>query len=191
MLAFLLKECSEVKSYRQQLFQSEEKAKIWRDKYGRSNAELVVTKTDYNTFKNLHKDILDSIKSLKIQPRHIRSYHTITNTTTDTIYINKPYTDRWSSFNKINDSLISYTIKDSIALITHNKKYGFLNLKSKYVTRVVNFNPNSTITGITSTEIITKERRLSIGLQAGYGFVFSGSVKLGFYGGVGVGVRVF
>ena len=191
MLSFLLKECSNAKSYKHQLFQSTEQANVWRDKYGRSNAELAVLRTDYSTFKSLHKDIIDSLKSLNIKPRQIRSYHTITKNTTDTIYINKPYTDRWSSFIKINDSTLTYKINDSIALITHTKKYGLLNLKSKYVTRVISFNPNSMITGITSTEIIPRERRVSVGLQAGYGFVFAEDVKLGFYFGGGVGIRIF
>jgi hypothetical protein len=171
-----------------------EEVSIWRDKYQRSNAELVVTKLSLANAKKLESELLDSLRKVTgIKPRTVTKVVTVTKVTRDTIpfYINKPrWSNKWSSFEWLDNKLV-YSVSDSIALINHTKHYGFLNLKTKYVTRVVTFNPQTTIKGVKSLEVIPKENKISLGLQAGYGIQLSqGYVRSGFNFGVGISYRL-
>jgi hypothetical protein len=164
--------------------------KIWRDKYGRSNAEVEVLQSS----SKIHAKLADSLQQqLNIKPKTVTKIITISNTITDTVFLSKdrPVVSRWASFSLDSNRLV-YSIRDSLALITYRKKYGLLHHKSKYVTRAVSFNPHANITGMTSTEIIPKERRISLGLYAGYGLsVSGGTVRAGWNTGLGVTFRIF
>lgn len=162
--------------------------KIWRDRYGHSNAELQVSQLDY-------RQLSDSFRhQLKIKPKTITRVATVTSTTTDTVYIvtGRPVVNRWSSFNLLDNNTLAYTVRDSLALVTYKKKYGFMNLDTKYVTRAVSFNPQSIITGMTTSEIIPEKRRVGLGLYAGYGITLSGGVvRAGWSTGVGLCYNLF
>jgi hypothetical protein len=189
----LLNTCQEVKRVESAWHSQQEEVKIWRDKAGRSNAELRVLKLDFKSFNTLHNNIVDSLRKLGIKPKTVTKLVTVTTETRDTVYISKdkPFGNRWAMFNIVDDKL-SYLIRDSLALITYNKKYGFLNLKTKYVTRVISFNPNTILTGMTSTEIVPGQRKISIGFYAGYGMQLSeGVIRIGPSFGIGVTHRLF
>lgn len=189
----LLYTCDSSKKFERALSAQQDTAKIWRDQAGRSNAELTVTKLDFVTFKQNNSNVIDSLKKLKIKPRTVTSIVTVSTVTKDTIYLSKenPFVDKWATFNLLDSMRVVYTIRDSIALITHKKGYGFLNLKTKYVTRAISFNPKTTLNGITSVEIVPKQRRVSLGLYAGYGLQFHQVVTFGPCIGVGVSCRLF
>lgn len=170
--------------------------KIWRDKAGRSNAELAVSKFTLSEFKKYNKNVTDSLrKELGIKPKNIKSVVTLTTTATDTVYYQtgKPFGNKWAKFNFVDSLRMSYAFKDSVALITHNKKFGFLNLRTKYVTRAITFNPYVTITGMTTAEIVPKQRRLSLSLFGGYALVRGkgGALYAGPALGVGFSLRLF
>lgn len=189
----LLNICGKAKRVADNLRSQQEQVTIWQDKAGRSNAELKVLKLDYKTFQDFHSHIVDSIRHLGIKPKTVTKVVTVTTETKDTVYVTrgKPFGNRWATFNLQNDKL-SYLIRDSLALITHHKKYGFLKLKSKYVTRAVSFNPTTVLTGMTSIEIIPVTRKLSVGIYAGYGMQLSGgTVRVGPSLGIGVTHRIF
>lgn len=193
VLIALLHTCDKSKRVEHALESEQKKAIIWQDKFGRSNAEVAVVKEDLKTFKTLHGNIVDSLsKALAIKPRTVTKIQTVTTQTTDTVTLSAGrFSDRWSSFSLTGNTLV-YSFKDSLALVSYKKGYGFLHLKTKYVTRVVSFNPNTKLTGLTSLEIIPKERRLHLGMYAGYGIQLSGgAIRVGPSVGVGVTYRLY
>jgi hypothetical protein len=118
---------------------------------------------------------------------------TVEKVTTDTVtLIKNQYVDRWTNIQLLDSNRVAYKFRDSLALISYNKKYGFLNLKSSYVTRAISFNPHTTLTGITSIEIKPETRRLSLGIYSGYGATKSGNqVYTGVQAGLGISYRIF
>ncbi len=192
VLIFLqVRSCQEINFTKKQLELSGEKADFWRDKSNRSNAELAVLQLDKQTFKKYHAELSDSLKELNIKLKNVSGITTITKTITDTVpFVNNQYRDRWSFF-KLENNKLSYSIKDSIALVTHHKKHGSLNHKSRYSVRVVSFNPAVQFTGITSTEIRPKQRRVNIGLYSGYGVTLTGKPQFGLQVGIGIQYRIF
>jgi hypothetical protein len=193
LLCGWLQTCENAKRVESALHTSQEQAKIWKDKYGHSNAELTVLQLDKSNFLKFHNDIVDSLKRQGIKPKQIVRIETITAHTTDTVVlVNNRYHDQWADFTKLEDNKFAYDIRDSLALVTYDKPYGFLHLKTKYTTRAISYNPHTTLTGLTSTEIIPKERRLSLGVYGGYGATLSGSeVKTGPQIGFGINLRIF
>lgn len=184
---------SEMSDMEKAYIQKDQEIKMWKDKYGNTHAELETIRLHS---KDVEKKLLDEIKKLtKIKPKNVERVVTATTHTTDTIpfYINKPrWSSQWATFEWLDSSRLMYSIRDSIVLVNHVKRYGFLGMKEKYVTRVVTFNPNTVITGMRSIEFVPPKRRISIGAHAGYGLQFSGSgVSTGFNVGVGVNVRLF
>jgi hypothetical protein len=173
------------------LFTSQEKAKIWQDKYGHSNAELSVLKLDKKNFLKYHQHMVDSLEK-GVKAKRIVKIETVTQHTTDTVtLVNNRFSDKWETF-KLDGTKLYFDSKDSLVLITFRKPYGIFNLKSKYVTRAISYNPHAILTGITSTEVIPKERRLSLGVYGGYGATLSGSaVRTGPQIGFGFNVRIF
>ena len=193
LFVFLLYTCDNAKRVEAAYAASQEQAKIWRDKEGRSNAELQVLKLGYKEFVESQANVIDSLNKLKINPKTVTKIITISNNTADTVVLTRrSFSDRWTHFNLLDSNRLAYTLRDSLALITHEKHYGFLNLKSKYVTRAVSFNPHSTLRGLTTTEIVPRNRRLSLGLYAGYGLSLSGGVvRAGWGTGVGLTFQIF
>jgi hypothetical protein len=186
----LLNTCEKAKRVEHALHSQQEQAAIWRDKAGRSNAELKVLKLDVKNLQDLYND---SLRNLDIKPKTVTKLVTVTTETKDTVYVtrDKPFGNRWATFT-LQENKLSYFIRDSLALITHTNRYGLFNLKSKYVTRAVSFNPNTVLTGMTSVEIIPRTRKLSIGVYAGYGMQLSGGVvRVGPSFGIGVTHRIF
>lgn len=189
----LIHSCQETKRVASALHSQQEQAVIWRDKAGRSNAELRIAKLDLKTFQDLHRNVMDSLRQLEIKPKTVTKLITVTTETKDTVHITrgKPFGNRWANFN-IQDDKLSYLIKDSLALIVHNKKYGLFNLKSKDVVRAISFNPNTILTGLTSIEIVPRDRKISFGVYAGYGMQLSGGViRVGPTFGIGITHKIF
>jgi hypothetical protein len=183
-----------LKQSREALITSSEEVILWKDEYGRSNAELGVLKLDYQSFILTQERIVDSLKAIKIKPKTVAKIQNVTLMTSDTVYItrNKPFLSPWSTIGFVADDSISYSFKDSLSLVTYHKKYGFLHLKSKYVTRAISFNPNTRLTGLTTVEIIPKTRRISLGGFAGYGLQFRDSqVFPGWIAGIGISFKLF
>lgn len=194
LLILLLHTCDSAKRTERTLESELGSVQIWRDKFGRSNAELTVTKLDYQSLKKYHSNVVDSLrKQLGIKPKSVTNVVTVGSVISDTVFITtgKPSVSKWATF-KLDSNKLVYSIRDSLVLVTYNKRYGFLNLKTKYTTRVVSFNPHSTITGLTSIEIIPKERRLHLGLYAGYGMQLNqGVVRVGPSVGLGITMKIF
>jgi len=184
--------CEKAKRVESALHTSQEEAKIWKDKWGRSNAEAAVLQLDKENLRKHHNNVVDSLKKHGIKMRTVTRIETVNTVIRDTVPIyNSSWQDDWSFF-EFDSTFFRYEIRDSLALVTHDKKYGFLNLKTKYVTRAIAFNPNTTLLGLTSSEIIPRERRLSVGLYAGYGATVSRDVvRVGPQIGVGLNYRIF
>lgn len=195
LVAYLLHTCDRAKRVEYNLHAEQEKAIFWKDNQGRSNAELGVLRQDYQTYILKNESVVDSLKALKIKPKNVTKIETLVTETRDTIYLSKQtplFSNKWSTFALLDSNRVAYKIRDSLALITHTKHYGFLNLKTKYVTRAISFNPQTAITGLTSVEIIPRVRRLSLCMYAGYGIQLSGGiVRVGPSAGIGVTFRIF
>lgn len=185
-----MQQCEEAKQTKSALLTSKDVAKFWRDKAGHSNAEIAVMKLDRENFNKYHNNLVDSLKKQGINSNRVESVTLITSETAGAVTLKfNSYTDHWRSFRLSADTLF-YKSRDSLALISHHQKYGFLNLKSKYVVRAIAYNPHTTLTGITSTEIISKNRRVSLGFYSGYGINLSNG-KPGFQIGAGLTVKIF
>jgi len=192
-MAALMRAGSDVEKARRDLVTSKEDAVIWRDKFTRSNAQVSALQLDQQTFKQYHADIVDSLKAAGIKIRNVEKIVTVSSHTTDTVTLVKnQYVDRWTNIHLLDSNTIAYSNKDSLALVTHHKKFGFLNLNSKYVTQAIAFNPNTTLTGITSVEVVPKRNRLNAGIHTGYGITLSsGQVRAGWQVGIGLQYRIF
>lgn len=192
LVAYLLHTCDRAKRVEYDLHAEQDKAKFWKDKDGRSNAEIAVIKKDFQSYILKSED---SLKKLSIKPKTVTKIETMVTETRDTVYLTKHspiFTNKWSMFELLDSNRVAYKIRDSLALITHTKHYGFLNLKTKYVTRAISFNPNTSITGLTSVEIIPRVRRLNLGMYAGYGMQLSGgTIRVGPSVGIGATFRIF
>lgn len=174
---------------------SQDTVKVWQDKAGRSNAEIAVVKLSLAEAKRVEKKLLDSVKKVTgIKPKNIKSVVTVNTQTTDTVYLDftSKFEDEWGSFELLDSSTLAYTLRDSIMLVHHNQKHGFLNLKSKYVIRAVSFNPHTTIKGLSSLELAAPKRRLGVGLFAGYGIMQTdGEIRAGWTTGVGLTFKIY
>lgn len=169
-----------------------DKVVFWRDAAGRSVAEASVLRTDFETFKAQHKDIVDSLKAEGV--KHPKSVVLIGRQISQTLDIKRDprgliqMRDRWTTISQPDSAHLSYTIQDSLWVTTAVKYYGFLGVHKKYVTQVFNLNPNVQMTGTRSYEIAPQERRLGFGISAGYA-VTQGGVSP--YVGVGAIYRIF
>jgi hypothetical protein len=192
LVGLLFRSCQENTNANKAIVSASDQATFWKDKAGRSNAEVEALKLDKQTFREYHELVVDSMKKQGIKIKHVDRIITINSITRDTVVLtNDRYADEWSSFT-MEDSTLRYYIKDSLALITHHSKFGFLKLKSKYVTRATTFNPNTILTGIRSTEIYPKQRRINFGVYTGYGLSLNdGVLRPGPQVGVGLQVRIF
>lgn len=185
-------QCSSKKDIEKAAIAAAAEAEFWRDKNNHSNAEILVLKADKELIKKTNADLVDSLKKENIKLKNTKSVVTITKHTTDTVKVDKPrFEGPWFSYQWLDKETLAFFSKDSIALITHEKKYGFLNLRSKYVTRAISYNPNTILTGITSVEIVPKRRKLGLGLYVGYGATISqGIVRAGPQVGFGIQIRL-
>lgn len=190
--ALLLRSCQENANANKAIISASNQATFWKDKAGRSNAEVDVLKMEKKTFREYHDQVVDSLKKQGIKIKHVDRIITINTVTRDTVVLTDDrYTDDWSSFT-LEDSTLRYVIRDSLSLITYENHFGFLNLKKKYVVRATTFNPNTILTGIRSTEIYPKQRRVNFGVYTGYGLSLSeGEIRSGFNIGVGLQLRIF
>lgn len=191
LIALNFHQCSSKKQAEQAAVAASAEAEFWRDENNHSNAEILVLKADLDLIKQTSGDLIDSLKRENIKLKNTKSVVTITKETRDTVTVNKPRFDGpWFSYEWLDDETLSFFSKDSIALITHEKKYGFLNTRSKYVTRAISYNPNTILTGITSVEIAPKPPKFGIGFYGGYGLTVSGGVlRAGPQFGVGFNIR--
>lgn len=191
LLIMLLQQCEDATRAEVALQTTTEEAKIWRDKFGRSNAEISVLKLDQRSFRQYHARTVDSLKKAGIKLKTVERIVTVNTTTSGSVVLkNNMYSDPWTKFSFRSDTL-HFNLRDSLSLVTYHKKFGFLNLRSKYTTRAITHNPFTTLTGITSSDIIPKTRRLSFGLNVGYGFNLSdGVVRTGWHAGVGFQFRI-
>jgi hypothetical protein len=178
-------------AYKAQSYSAAEQTRIWRDEAGRSVAEATVWRGNYAAFKEHHEHIVDSLKET-IGKGKVDNVVIINRYIHDTVTMVRgarglEYSSRWSKFDLQGDKL-SYFIYDSLSVTTYRKHYGFLGLKSKYVTDIRNANPNVTMTGARSFEIRPTDNRLGFGLSAGIAMT-----NYGFTGFVGVGAiyRIF
>jgi len=156
---------------------SNQQAEIWRDKYGRSHGEVERLKLTNKELREAMPALIDSIKRdfKDVKPRTITNVVTVTKVVRDTIPfpVDNPlgfhYKDRWNEFKINTDSTFSFSVKDSLALVSSRKNFGFLGLKKKNTVEVVSYNPKSTITGLKSIEIVENPKRVGIGIMVGYG----------------------
>lgn len=161
---------------------SQKEAEVWRDKEGRSHAEIQRLQLTNSELRDAMPALIDSIKRdfRNVKPRTITNVVTITKEVRDTIAfpVNNPlgfhYKDRWNEFKINTDSTFTFSVRDSIALVSSRKRYGFLNLKTKNTVEAVSYNPKSTLTGMRSIEVIDRPKRIGIGVMVGYGMSNTG-----------------
>lgn len=187
VLLLLLQWCNykkDVDRVNDNLRASQSEVKLWTDKFGRSHAEKERIKLTLDEIRNSIPSLLDSIKVdfTNVKPKTITNILTVTKHTRDTIYFDKPIDcpdfslklkDKWASID-INSKGFTYTVMDSIALVNSTKRHGFLNSKRIDTVEALSYNPNTTLTGVTSIDIIRKERNWGIGVMAGYGMTSTG-----------------
>lgn len=171
------------------------------------NGKLAFQKTraegDLKSLLNGYNWLEDSLKKLGIKTKDLESalfiaqktqgsgtgiIDTVTISESDTVYtvgrisIEEPFFQLSASFYPDNRYKYSYSIFDSLSIVntTHRK-----NIFSNYehVVMVVNANPKTIISGITSLTIKEKPYRVAISLTLGYGVSRSGLSPF-----VGIGV---
>lgn len=166
-------------------------AEYWKDEAGRSNAKVLVLQTDYATLKQSNIHLKDSLAALGIKLKDAKRVVTITKKIVDTVEVNAPrFRGPWVEWEWIDTNRLTFLVKDSLSLVTHEDRYGLFNLKSKYVTRATSYNPHTVLTGITSVEIVPK-RRPALGFYGGYGLTVSGgAVRVGPQAGFGLMIGI-
>jgi predicted RND superfamily exporter protein len=173
-------------------------AEIWRDKYNRSNAKIEHIEVSHDIFRKANAKLLDSLKrELNIKPKTVKEYIEVTTEIAlppKTIFIANDSTfifeDEWAKIEGTvhKDSLsISANFISRLRYIKHDERYGFLNLKTKTISRFVTDNPYETITGVRQMEVLHKQKPVTFGLQVGYGITPKG---LSPYVGFGASIRV-
>lgn len=192
LLCILMRQCDKIKQSDFALNAIKEDVKFWKDESGHAHASITVMKADRETVIKLKDGIIDSLKKENIKLRNVKSFTTITKHTIDTIDLSRAsYSTRWLKYQYIDSTRLIVNSIDSLALITHFKKYGFLNLRSKYIAEAISYNQNTIIKGITSVEIDPAPRRISVGFYSGYGLSLSaGQLRPGFNLGVGIMYRI-
>lgn len=137
-------------------------------------------------------DLRSQLKKAKIKPSAIDRQTDVATTAagsvtpkTDTIYyarqdttmprrdsvVKFAYSDKWISlYGQTRPALeINYQVKDSIRLVWHYTRDGFLKPKKLRLT-AYSLNPNVTITGVRDFEVKTREKRFFIGIGGSYGY---------------------
>lgn len=168
----------------------ESEATYWRDKSGRHHAEKEVAVGKLKDLKVIYKEALDSISNV----RNAKSITSITTQTTDTVYVSfkdslYTYKDPYLTF-KLSPAtnIMTYSLRSKITLVKRDKR-GFLGFNKRYVVEAISENPRVILTGVTALEVQpNKKRKITFGLQAGYGITTSG---LSPYVGLGIGLRLF
>lgn len=185
-----LRSCSDIKSGKEALRTSNELGKYWRDKEGRSRAmhEIVVADRDY--LLKINTALRDSLKKVGVNPRTVKEVITVTKFTEGKVILTRGmFSDHRTKF-ILKDSALSFSIRDSLAIITHDHKYGLFNLRKKYVAQAISFNPRTTLTGITAVEIKPEDHRINVGPYVGYGLTLTGGeIRPGWQIGVGIQIR--
>jgi hypothetical protein len=179
--------------YANNLRVAEQQATIWKDRSGKSHAEIERLQLTNKELRKGRPALVDSIKKTftGVRPRTITNVITLTTVLHDTVpfpVINPltfKYQDRWNRYSITPDSSLVVEVRDSMALLSSKKKYGFLNLKSKYTVEAVTFNKKVCLTGLRSVEIIPdRPRRIGLGILAGYGMSNRGlspTISVGVY----------
>lgn len=193
LLTLFLNQCQQTSQANLAISTANQTTKFYRDKYGREHGIATVAQADLANFRVLHADIVDSLKK-EIGTDKVDNVVVATREITDTVFVERDarglilYNDKWTQMWQPDSSRLSYIIKDSLSFVTYNKRYGFLNLKKEYVTHVINYNPNVRMTGLKSYAIKPRDRRVGLGLSAGYAMTNSG---LSPYVGAGIYYRLF
>jgi len=184
--------------WEQVLKAKETQATIWRDKYERSNAHLDHMIVTQSIFRKANEKMLDSLrKELNIKPKTVKEYVEVKTEIAlppTTVVLTEEgkfsFEDEWAKIagTLSKDSLsLEAKFNSRLRIITHDERYGFLNLKNKSVVRFVTDNPYETITGVRQTEIAHKQKPVAFGLQVGYGITTGG---LSPYAGLGFTIRL-
>lgn len=173
-------------------------AKIWMDKYNRSNAQIDHLQVSHDIFRKANAQMLDSLKKeLNIKPKSVKEYIEVTTEVTlppTTILITEggvfSFHDEWAEIDGTvyEDSLsISASFKSRLRYISHEERYGFLKMRTKTVSRFITDNPYENITGVRQMEVVHKQKPVVFGLQVGYGITPRGFSP---YVGFGASIRV-
>lgn len=168
-------------------YESETKsAKFWRSKEGLSQGEKKAAYVTINVLKEQHRADLEALTKenigLKKNLKNLQSVTAVSSTTTNVIKTvlhdttilevgpvpgrSFAYSDKWytvSGYFLLDEINISSQSRDSIAVVQLWKRDGPPVLKwfkqQELYTEVINYNPNSTLTGIRSTIVRPPPRR--------------------------------
>lgn len=162
---------------RENLRISQLEAEIWRDKHNRSHGEVERLQYTNKELREAMPALMDSIKRdfKNVKPKTITDIITVTKVVRDTILfpVSNPlgfhYKDNWNEFKINEDSTFTFAVRDSLALVSSRKNFGFLGLKRKNTVEVISYNPKTEITGVKSIEIVENPKRVGIGIMVGYG----------------------
>ena len=192
LVALNLRQCSRTSDVESAMVAAKADAAYWRDQNSHANAEILVLKADKDLIEKTYADLADSLKKENIKLRDTKRVVTVNTQTTDTIRVDVPhFTSEWLDYQWLDSKTLSLSVRDSIALVTYNKPYGFLGLRTKYVTRAISYNPHAVLTGITSIEIVPKRRAIGFGFYGGYGLTVTGGiVRVGPQFGFGIHIRI-
>jgi len=160
------------------------KAQFWRDKYDRAHAETEVVRMQFNDLKNAYPQLIEDAKKnfTGLKPKTITKLTYIDKVTRDTIFLDQPhacpelhfyYTDGWNSFLHTN-TMFTFEVRDSIAMVQSTKRHGFLNLKRRETVEIVSFNPKTSFTGAKNITVDRQPSRFGLGIMVGYGATNSG-----------------
>ena len=162
---------------------------------------------DLNTITESYSFLEDSLKAMGVKAKNLKAAlfiaqstkghgegttNTVTITKNDTTYIaseisiTEPYFLFSSTTLPDNSYTYEYDVYDSLSLLNIRSRKNFFH-KWENKVRVVNSNPKTTISGITSLTIKEKPKRITIGLMVGYGVTNSG---LSPFAGVGISTPI-
>lgn len=139
------------------------------DKYNREHAEKVELQADLRVIKSLYVNLLEQkAGELGTKSKNITSvtnFSTQRNLNLDSLialYSNKDTARKDSIVYRLKPVYVP--INDSLSVSTHNKKYGFLNLKSRPMVDIVSYSQGSTsINSITSVRVKQYQNNITIG----------------------------
>lgn len=180
LLGFAYKSASQKQYYERALNAQKSKVTLWRDKQGRSHAEIQTLELQIETVADVYESEIDSLKKdFDFRVRNLDNVTNISTSTSETVYLTQidtvyyphyVYQDKWTYIElkfKTEQPELFYSIKDSVSFIQHYKRENLLGKKVLYIDGI-SHNPNTQITGMKNLKINKSPNNFSLGLQLGY-----------------------
>lgn len=177
------------------LKKEQQSVQTWKDEAGRSRGEVEAIKAERDLIKTVYESELDSLRrvipEIGRKGKNLKEATNVTTITKDSIVLSTifdtvvvdnnivvreslQYSDKWLDleFDPLTNGL-NYTSRDSLSIVKFSKRQGWFKPRTTNV-QVISHNPRSSIIGLQQFSVEADVKRLSFGLQAGYGFTNNG-----------------